>query len=87
MRGTKDNVGAGAVLTRAPRPHTVRRMWGAPRRLSDGGDLKPKVAEAAESDRGGSNTMWYVVGIVVALGGAIIVVLLRQRGGARAVAE
>jgi peptide/nickel transport system substrate-binding protein len=51
-------------------------------------ELKPKVAKAAAtSDEGGSNTIWYVVGIIVALGGAAIVVALKRRGDRRAVEE
>jgi peptide/nickel transport system substrate-binding protein len=50
-------------------------------------ELKPKAAEAAAADEGGSDTIWYVVGIIVALGGAAIVVALKRRSERRAVDE
>jgi hypothetical protein len=49
-------------------------------------ELKPKVAAAA-SVEGGSDAMRYVVGILVALGGAAIVVALKRRSDGRAVEE
>jgi hypothetical protein len=50
-------------------------------------DLKPKAAEAAAQDGGGSTWTGYAIGIVVAFVGATIVVLLKRRGGGRAVEE
>jgi len=50
-------------------------------------ELKPKVVAASATGGGISKTMWYVVGFVVAFGGALIVVLLKRRGDGRAVEE
>jgi peptide/nickel transport system substrate-binding protein len=50
-------------------------------------ELKPKVAEAAATDEGSSGTIWYAIGVAVALGGAAIAVALKRRRGGRAVEE
>jgi peptide/nickel transport system substrate-binding protein len=50
-------------------------------------ELRPKATPAAAADGGESSTMWYVVGIVVAVVGAFIVVLLKRRVRGRAVEE
>ena len=50
-------------------------------------ELQPKAAQEAAADGGESSTMWYVVGIVVAVVGSFIVVLLKRRGRGHAVEE
>jgi hypothetical protein len=48
-------------------------------------DGSPSPSASPASGGGISSTMWYVIGFVVAFGGALVVVLLKRRGDGRAV--